>query len=159
MGRRAILEEGPRRNSNILCLLLSHLHLAWEVSPSEVSYETVEPSQHCNILTLIYIWMIKLPLHNFLHWPILLNFLEICYGPLMLRCEHRRRKKNQRTWFHFTPKCNLLKGLGTVILVERKIRNLLEYLFLNFFFYKSQCQLLSMHISLSECALMPSEPL
>lgn len=33
-GGRAI-----RRNSNILCLLLSHLHLAREVSPSEVSNE------------------------------------------------------------------------------------------------------------------------
>lgn len=45
------------------------------------------------ILTLIYIWMIKLPLRHFLHWSILLHFLEIRYGPLMLRFEHRKKTK------------------------------------------------------------------
>lgn len=104
------------RNSNILCLLLSHLHLAQEVSPQQVGYET-EPSQHCNI----NIRMIKLPPHNvcFYIGPSSLIF----YNYVMVQ-KHRdvniEEKKNQRTWFHFTPKCNLLKGLGRVILLERK---------------------------------------
>lgn len=72
------------------------------ISPSEVTFETVEPLQHRNISfdlgdQTIPPW--------FLHWPILLEFKKI--HTKMLSCE---QKKNQRPWLHFTPKCNLLKG-------------------------------------------------
>lgn len=115
------------RNSSILCLLLSYI---WH-GKFHLQRWFMKPLQHCNINFDLHLEDKVYPLHNFLHWPILPNFLEICYGPQMLRCEHRRRK-NQRPWFHFTPKCNLLKGLRRVILQERKIRTLLEFLF--FFF-------------------------
>lgn len=51
-----------------------------------------EPSQHCNINFNLHLDDKVTPSSFlFLHWPILLNFLEVCYGPLMLRCEQKKK--------------------------------------------------------------------
>lgn len=76
---RAILEDGPFVEIPTYCASLCLIFI-WH---SEVSQKVMSESY-----PFIFFYLF------FLHWPILLNFLNI-FGLLTLRCEHRRKKKKK----------------------------------------------------------------
>lgn len=127
--RKGHLEDGPFVEITTFCASFCLIYIwHWKFHPKR----SVWKNNSIRILTFISILMIKSPVHVFLffflHWPILLNLLEL-HSLKMWIFQEGKKKKNQRTWFHFTPKCNLLKGLVTVILEETKMKPLLFFFF------------------------------
>lgn len=92
---RAILEDGPFVEIPTYCASLCLIFI-WH---SEVSQKVMSKSY-----PFIFFYLF------FLHWPILLNFLNI-FGLLTLRCEHRRKKKKKsKNLVQFYTKVQFVEG-------------------------------------------------